>query len=331
MSSKPEVLISCHTFEEVLEHARAHFTVIDSQNTPAHTPAELRARAAGMQGILLTGTDRVDQALLNACASIRAVAISAVGYNTIDVDACTARGVLATNTPGILDDTTADLGFALILAAARRLGEAERYVRAGRWTHWQNDLLLGRDVHHAALGIVGMGRIGQALARRARGFDMKVCYHNRSRVPAAEEAALDAQWLPLDELLANADIVCLCLPYSSAVHHLIGAREIALMKPTALLVNIARGGIVDDAALADALAEHRIAGAGLDVFEGEPALNPRLLGLDNVVMVPHIGSATRATRVKMGLCAVNNLRAALSGETPPNLINPQSLAVRRAQ
>jgi gluconate 2-dehydrogenase len=292
---------------------------------PQHTPEALRERIQGCAGVLVTGTDRIDAALLDASPGLRAVSIAAVGYNSIDIAACTARGIQATNTPGVLDNTTADLGFALILAAARRLGEGERYLRAGRWQRWENDLLLGVDVHGRTLGIVGMGRIGQAVARRGRGFDMPIIYHNRHPVDSATESSLGASWRSLDDLLGEADIVCLCLPYSPAVHHLIGAAQLAQMKSDAVLVNIARGGIVDEDALADALAARRIAAAGLDVFEGEPRINPRLLELDNAVLVPHIGSATRRTRVGMGLLAVRNLHAALAGDRPPNLINPDAL------
>jgi gluconate 2-dehydrogenase len=326
MTQRPRILITCDTFGEVIDFAREHFELVDSQGRAQSSPAELRERLQGMDGVLVAGTDRIDAALLDASPAVRAVSIAAVGYNSIDIAACNARGVLATNTPGILDDTTADLGFALILAASRRLGEGERYLRAGHWKRWENDLLLGQDVHHRTLGIVGMGRIGQALARRAGGFDMPVVYHNRNRVDSAIETRLAARWLPLDELFATADVVCLCLPYSAAAHHLVNAALLARMKPTAVLVNIARGGIVDENALIDALRERRIAAAGLDVYEGEPSINPGLLDLDNAVLVPHIGSATRATRVAMGLCAARNLKVALEGGVPPNLINPEALA-----
>ena len=326
MSQRPRILITCDTFPEIIDFAREHFEVVDNQGQAQSTPAQLRERLQGMDGVLVAGTDRIDAALLDASPTVRAVSIAAVGYNSIDIAACNERGILASNTPGILDDTTADLGFALILAASRRIGEGERDLRAGRWKRWENDLLLGQDVHHRTLGIVGMGRIGQALARRARGFDMPVVYHNRSRVDAAIEQALDARWLAIDELFATADIVCLCLPYSQAVHHLVGAALLARMKPTAVFVNLARGGIVDEDALIHALRHHAIAAAGLDVYEGEPAINPGLLDLDNAVLVPHIGSATRETRVAMGLCAARNLKVGLEGGVPPNLINPQAMA-----
>jgi glyoxylate/hydroxypyruvate/2-ketogluconate reductase len=325
---KPKILTTAYTFPEVIEFTRAHFEVEDNQRRELLDAAALRARLQDKEGVLVAGGDRIDEALLQACPRLRAVCNCGVGYNNIDVDACTRRGILATNTPGVLDDTTADLGFTLILSAARRVAEADRYVRSGRWGRWMNDLLLGVDVHHATLGIVGMGRIGRAVARRARGFDMRILYCNRTRAAQEVEHALGATAVGLDELLSSADFVCLTLPYSPAVHHMIGARELALMKPSAVLVNIARGGIVDEDALVAALREHRIGAAGLDVYEGEPAVKPSLLELDNTVLLPHIGSATRATRVAMGLCAAGNLRAALYGETPPNLLNPDALARR---
>ena len=252
------------------------------------------------------------------------VANIAVGYNNIDLAACTARGVMATNTPGVLDETTADFAWALMLGAARRVTEAERYLREGRWTGWQLKQLLGVDVHHAMLGIIGMGRIGQAIARRAQGFSMPVLYCNRSRLDAATERGLNARWVARDELLAAADFVVLMVPYSPATHHLIGAAELARMKPTAVLVNTARGGVVDDRALIEALRQRTIAAAGIDVFEGEPAFDRGFLALDNVVLAPHIASSSTATRRGMAMLAARNALCVLSGERPPNLLNPDA-------
>jgi gluconate 2-dehydrogenase len=327
---KPRILVSRANFPEVLESLRGDFEVEDNQADVVLAPEALRPRLADKDGALITGFDRIDGALLDACPRLRAVCNIAVGHNNIDVAACTARGVVATNTPEVLNDTTADLGFALLMAAARRVTESERWLRAGHWRKWQVDQFLGQDIHDATLGIVGMGRIGQALARRGRGFDMTILYNNRSRVPPEVEAALGARRVDLHDLLRASDFVCLVLPYTRDTHHLIGERELALMKPTAVLVNIARGGIVDDAALVAALKARRIAGAGLDVFEGEPALHPGFLELDNVVLTPHIGSASRATRLAMGMTAVANLRAALAGERPPNLLNPDAWEKRRS-
>ena len=271
----------------------------------------------------------MDAATLAAAPRLKAVCNIAVGYNNIDLAACTERGILATNTPGVLDDTTADMTWALLMAAARRVTEAERWLRAGSWKGWKNDQFLGVDVHHATLGIIGMGRIGQAIARRAKGFSMRVLYHNRGRVPKAVEKQLGAKYVNMERLLKESDFISLNMPYSPQVHHLIGAAQLARMKPAAVIVNAARGGIIDDAALVQALKERRIAAAGLDVFEGEPNFNPGFLEVDNVALVPHIGSATRATRTAMALLASKNLSAALSGRRPPNLLNPEAWPKRR--
>jgi glyoxylate/hydroxypyruvate/2-ketogluconate reductase len=238
------------------------------------------------------------------------------------VAACTRRGIRVTNTPGVLDDTTADLTWALLMASARHIAEGDAYVRAGDWKiAFGVQYFLGQDIHHATLGIIGMGRIGQAVARRARGFDMRVLYNNRSRIAATDEERCGAAYVDRDTLLREADFVVVMAPYSPATHHLVGAAEIAKMKPTAILVNSARGGVVDDAALVEALRAKRIAGAGLDVFEGEPNVNPGYLGLRNVVMTPHIGSASRATRVIMCNTAAANMTAVLEGRDPPNPVN----------
>jgi lactate dehydrogenase-like 2-hydroxyacid dehydrogenase len=271
-------------------------------------------------------TDRVDAALLAAASQLRVVANIAVGYNNIDIAACTARGVLVTNTPGVLDDSTADLAWALMLATARRLTEVEGYIRGGEWTGWRLKQWLGVDVHHATLGIIGMGRIGQVIARRATGFDMRVIYHNRQRLTPDIERRVNASYATKDELLAQSDFVVLQVPYSPQTHHLIGAAELKRMKPTAILINSTRGGVVDDAALIEALRAGTIRGAGLDVFENEPQLNPGFLQLRNVVLAPHVGSSTEATRRAMAMTAAKNLVAALAGKAPPNLLNPEVLA-----
>jgi lactate dehydrogenase-like 2-hydroxyacid dehydrogenase len=269
-------------------------------------------------------TDRVGAAVLDAAYELKVVANIAVGYNNIDLPACTARGVMATNTPGVLDDSTADLAWALMLAAARRITEVERYIRQGEWKGWRLKQWLGIDVHHTTLGIVGMGRIGQVIARRASGFDMQVLYHNRKRIDASIEQRLNATYASLDDLLERSDFVVLQVPYNPETHHLIGARQLKLMKPTAILVNSTRGGVVDDAALIEALRDGTIRAAGLDVFENEPELNPAFLQLDNVALAPHIGSSTEATRRAMAMTAAKNLVAALTGATPPNLLNPEA-------
>jgi len=274
-------------------------------------------------------TDRIDAALLERSPKLRVVANIAVGYNNIDLAACTARGVMATNTPGVLDDSTADLAWALMLGTARRLTELERRVRAGEWKGWRLKQWLGIDVHHATLGIFGMGRIGQAIARRAAGFEMKVLYHNRKRATPEIERRCNAAYASKDDLLRQSDFVVLQMPYSPETHHYIGARELKLMKSSAILINSTRGGVVDDAALIAALKDGVIRAAGLDVFENEPALNPAFLELDNVVLMPHIGSSTEATRRAMAMTAAKNLVAALTGQKPPNLLNPDAVGNRR--
>ena len=318
---KPKALVTREVFDEVLSFLADSLDVEANQQDVPIEPAALRARLRDKQGVMCALTDRIDAELIAASPALKAVCNIAVGYNNIDVPACTRHGIMVTNTPGVLDETTADLVWALLLATARRLTEAEAYLRNGEWTGWYLKQLLGSDVHHATLGIVGMGRIGQVIARRALGFEMRVLYHNRKRLDASLESALRARYAGLDELLAQADFVVLQVPYSPATHHLIGAQQLARMKPTAILINAARGGIVDDAALIDALKRGTIHAAGLDVFENEPSFDPGFLGLKNVVLAPHIGSSTRATRLAMAMTAARNLVAALSGGAPPNLVN----------
>ena len=321
---KPKVLVTRQVFPEVVEALRARFDVEHNDDDRPWAPEELARRLADKQGVLATVMDRVDEAVLAAAPGLKVVSNIAVGTNNVDIPACTKRGIRVTNTPEVLNDTTADLTWALLMAAARRVAEGDAMVRRGEWTvAFRMQSPLGTDVHHATLGILGMGRIGQAIAKRATGFDMRVLYHNRGRIPEADERRLNATWVEKDRLLAESDFVVVMVPYSPAVHHLIGAAEIAKMKPTAILVNTARGGVVDDAALVEALRAGRIAGAGLDVFEGEPRLNPGYLALPNAVLTPHIGSATRATRLRMCETAVANLTAALEGRTPPNLVNQE--------
>lgn len=320
---KPKILVTRAVFPEVIDYLSQHFDVDTNQPDEIYDQSELARRLQGKAGVFASPTHRFDAALFSACPDLEAVCNMAVGYNNIDVPAATAAGVMATNTPDVLNETTADMGWTLMMAAARRVSESEHYLRAGQWKKTKYDDFLGVDVHGSTLGIIGMGRIGQAIARRSIGFNMKVVYHNRSRLaPEQEASANHAQYLSREALLRTADHVILVLPYSAASHHLIGATELALMKPTATLVNIARGGIVDDAALIAALRAGQIAAAGIDVFENEPAFNPEFLTLKNVVLTPHIGSATVPTRHAMAYCAADNLIAALSGSRPPNLLNP---------
>ncbi len=324
--NKPAVLVARAIFPEVVERLRQHCVVEDNPNDTVFTKPQLMQHLAGKVGALTTGSERIDAEVLAAHPQLRVVANMAVGYNNFDVSACTAAGVLATNTPDVLTETTADFGFALMMAAARRMAESEHFLRRGEWTRWSYDMFTGSDVHGATLGILGMGRIGQAIARRgALGFDMRVIYHNRSQLQPETESSLNARYVDKATLLREADHLVLVLPYSAHSHHSIGAAELAQMKPTATLTNVARGGIVDDAALAHALRERRIAAAALDVFEGEPSVHPDLLTLPNVVLTPHIASATVATRKRMANLAADNLIAALTGGTPPTPINPEVL------
>ena len=277
---------------------------------------ELIEAVRGATGILSTATEKIDGEVMDAAGdALRVVANMAVGYDNIDVRAAGERGVVVTNTPGVLDETTADVAFMLMLAAARRLGEGERLLRAGRWEWWGPKQLRGLDVWGKRLGILGLGRIGRAVARRARGFGMEILYHNRSRKEDAEQE-LGARYLELDDLLAQSDFVSIHTPLTEETRHLIGAEELERMKPEAVLVNTSRGPVVDEGALADALESGRIFAAGLDVYEEEPKVHPKLLELENVVLAPHIGSASMETRDRMATLAAENLRAVLRGEQP---------------
>jgi lactate dehydrogenase-like 2-hydroxyacid dehydrogenase len=319
---KPKVLVTREVFDETLEFLGQHCEVTSNQPDRPMSAAELAAALADKQGALTVLTDRIDETLLARCLQLKAVCNIAVGFNNFDLKAMSARGVLATNTPGVLDAATADFTWALILATARRLTEAEAWLRAGEWTGWKLKQFLGMDVQGATLGVIGMGRIGQAVAKRARGFNMPVLYYNRTRLAPALERECNARHATLDELLAQSDIVTLHTPYNAASHHLIGAAQLAKMKQNAILIHAARGGVVDDAALIAALGNGTIAAAGLDVFENEPKFNPEFLTLRNVVLAPHIASATTSTRRSMAMLAAKNLVAALTGGRPPNLLNP---------
>jgi gluconate 2-dehydrogenase len=326
-SERPRVIVACRIFDELVDELRGRYDVVDNQADRPLAAADLAALLAGADGALITSRERIDEAVLAAAPRLRVVSNIAVGHNNIDLEACTRHGVCATNTPDVLNEATADFAWALLLAAARRVGESERWLRAGRWRRWTFEMFMGADLHGATLGILGMGRIGRAIARRANGFSMRVLYHNRARLPAGQEGG--AAWVAKDELLRQSDHLVLVVPYSKQTHHAIGAAELALMKPTAVLVNIARGGVVDDDALIEALRARRIAAAGLDVFEDEPNLRPGFLALDNVVLTPHIGSSTRATREAMARLAIRNLDDALQGRRPQALLNAEVWEKRR--
>jgi glyoxylate reductase len=289
------------------------------------TTGELHAAVAGADAVVSLLHDRIDDGFLDAAGpSLRVVANVAVGYDNVDVPACARRGVVATNTPGVLTEATADVAFALILMATRRLGEGERVVRSGIQWSWDMFFLLGTGIQGKSLGIVGLGQIGQATARRARAFGMTVAYSAPRRADPAVEAELDAVRLPLEELLETADVVSLHCPLRPETRHLVDAAALARMKPTAFLVNTTRGPVVDEEALAEALRNGVIAGAGLDVYEREPVVHPALLGLDNVVLLPHLGSATQETRTAMAVLAARNAIAVLRGEAPPTPISSAS-------
>lgn len=327
--AKPRILVARAIFPEVIARLEQYFDVESNPTDAVWSPSELAQRLADKDGAFTTGSERIDAALVAACPRLRIVANMSVGYNNFDVDAMTAAGIQGTNTPDVLTETTADFGFALLMATARRMTEAEHYLRAGQWTQWSYDMFAGAEIHGSTLGIVGMGRIGQGIAKRgAHGFGMNVVYHNRSRLAPALEAECKARYVGKEELLRTADHVVLVVPYSAASHHTIGAAELALMKPTATLVNIARGGIVDDAALAAALHDKRIAAAGLDVFEGEPSVHPDLLTVPNVVLTPHIASATVPTRLAMAHLAADNLIAFWEGRGPLTPVNQPALRVQ---
>ncbi|MGF6445422.1 2-hydroxyacid dehydrogenase [Paraburkholderia youngii] len=327
-----KILVARSIFPDVIDRLKQYFDV--DWNEGDVLPAdELKRRLADKDGALTAG-EMIDAAVLAAAPRLRVVSNMAVGYNNFDMAAFNAANVLGTNTPDVLNESTADFGWALMMAAARRIAESEHWLRAGLWQKWSYDGFLGSDLYGSTLGVIGMGRIGQALARRAQGFNMRVIYHNRSRVAPQIEAELNAEYVSKEDLLRRADHVVLVLPYTKNNHHTIGAAELALMKPSATLTNIARGGIVDDAALADALRDRRIAAAGLDVFEGEPNLNPALLSVPNVVLTPHIASATETTRRAMANLAADNLIAGLGvgprAGQPPNPINPDVIGKARS-
>ena len=325
--NKPNILVARAIFPETIARLEQHFEVEHNQADQPWSKQQLASKLAGKVGAFTTGGDRIDAETLAAAPELKICANMAVGYNNFDIDAMTARGVLATNAPDVLTETTADFGFALLMATARRVTESEHFLRAGKWDRWSFDRFAGSDVHGSTLGILGMGRIGQGIARRgAHGFGMNVIYHNRSRLAPELEAACKARYVGKDELLRTADHLVLVLPYSPESHHAIGASELALMKPTANLINIARGGIVDDTALAVALRDRKIAGAGLDVYEGEPKVHPDLLTVPNVVLTPHIASATVPTRRAMTDLAADNLIGFLIHGKPLTPLNPEVLA-----
>ena len=320
---KPKVLVSRTIQDRPLALLREHAEVIVNPHDRSMTLEEIIAELPGKAAMMAMGGDPVNERLLSSGKELKIVANNAVGFNNMDVEAATRLKIALSNTPDVLTDTTADLSFAIMMAVARRICEAERFVRAGKWVGWHPNLLLASDIHGKTLGVVGLGRIGAAVAKRALGFNMKILYNDIRKVETGLIDMLRAQFMPLKDLLANSDFVTLHVPLSSETRHLIGREELQQMKKTAFLINASRGPVVDEKALVEALQKGWIAGAGLDVFEWEPKVSPEFMTMDNVVMVPHIGSATFATREAMSFTAAKNIIAALKGEIPPNLLNPE--------
>lgn len=321
---KAKILVTRRLPPKAMALLEENFQVVCNPHDRALERAELMESVKGKDGLLPLLTDRIDGEVMDAAGKhLRMVANYAVGYNNIDMDAAIHRKIAVTNTPGVLTETTADLAMALILAVARRIPESDRFARAGRYEGWSPLLLLGTDVHHKTLGILGFGRIGRAVAKRAGGFEMPILYHDRARVKSALEKQFNAKYVDKETLLKESDFLSLHVPLTQETTHLIGAEELSLMKPTAFIINTARGEVIDEDALVEALQAKKIAGAGLDVFEKEPEIHPALTKMQNVVILPHLGSASMETRTKMGLMAAENLIAGLRGEVPPNCLNPE--------
>ena len=310
--ARARVWVSQPLFDDIVGRLAEYFEVLATDQVTKWSPQQVAAALDQVDGALVTLNERIGAGEIETAHGLRAIANVGVGYNNLDIPALSARGIVATNTPEVLNDTTADMAFALLMAAARRITEGERWLREGHWTQWSFNTLLGVDVQGSTLGILGMGRIGQGIAQRAaHGFGMRVLYHNRSRLPESIESNCRARYVDFATLLEEADHLVLVLPYSADTHHVIDSAALAKMKSTATLINIGRGGLVDEGALADALAAGKLFAAGLDVFEGEPDINPKLLALRNVVLTPHVGSASLSTRRAMATLAVDNLIAAL--------------------
>lgn len=323
------VLVTKRIYPEAIEYLQARFTEVDYVDSDAGLPArELRARSRGKAAIVSQLTDNFTPDVIAKLEGVRVLANVAVGFDNIDVPAATQAGILVTNTPDVLTETTADFAWALLMAAARRVVEGHAFVHSGNWKMWTIDLLCGEDIHGRTLGIFGLGRIGQAVARRARGFSMRVLYHDAVEAPEPVTRELGAEFVSKEQLLREADFVSLHVPLSPSTRHFIGEAELSIMKSSAILINTARGPVVDEEALARALRRGAILSAGLDVFEREPQVHPELLALPNVVLAPHIASASHDTRRRMSMMAAENAAAAVAGERPPNLLNPGVLAGR---
>ena len=323
---KPRIFITKHVYPEAVEILEEVGDVHYNDTSVSLGAEDLQAAVADKHAMVCQLTDRIDAAVMDSAKELKVIANVAVGFDNIDIPAASERGIIVTNTPGVLTDTTADLAFTLLMAAARRIAEADRFLRAGRWQQWEIDLLCGHDIHGHTLGIFGLGRIGRGMAERARGFGMRVIYHDQVRAAAEDEQEWGIEFVDRETLFRESDFLSIHVPLSDATRHAVGKSEFELMKATAVLVNTSRGPVVDEVALAEALENGQIASAGLDVFEAEPAVEPRLLALENVVLVPHIGSASIKTRTRMCTMAAENAAAVLSGKRPPNPVNAEILA-----
>lgn len=326
--SRPKIFITHPLFPAVRELLDGQFETEYWRGPHPLPRQELLSRVGELDGLVCLLSDKINDELLDRAPRLRIAATVSVGFDNIDVPACTRHRVVATNTPGVLDDTTADLAWALLMAVARRLVEGDTMIRTGKWTGWEIDQFMGGDVWGKTLGIIGFGRIGQEVARRASGFKMKILYHNRKRAPIEKEREFRATYVDFDSLLRESDFVSLHVPLTTETRHLVNREALGKMKPTAYLVNTTRGPVVDEAALAEALEKRQIAGAGLDVFEREPQVLPELLPLANVVLTPHIGSGSTETRTNMGLRAAKNVVAFFNGERPADTLNPEVLAAK---
>ena len=322
---KTRILITGNLPENVILPLKEKYEMEMNQEDRPIDRQELLLRVKDKQGLLPMLSDSINEEVLNCAPHLKMIANFGVGYNNIDVRLATARGIMVSNTPGVLTDATAELAFTLMLSVSRRLVEGDRMVREGRFKFWAPMLFLGREVTGKTLGIIGMGKIGKAIAVRARAFDMRILYHNRKRINSKEEENMRVKYVDLKTLLKESDFVSLNVPLTEETKHLIGKNELSLMKSTAFLINTSRGQVIDEKALVEVLRARKIGGAGLDVYENEPSLTPGLTELDNVILLPHVGSGTLETRIKIGTLAVENLIAGLEGRTPPNFVNPEVL------
>ncbi len=322
---RPRILVTRHVFPEAIAILEQAGDVQYNDTSDGLSADELKAAAADKQAVVCQLTDKIDADFMDAAGDLKVIANVAVGFDNIDIPAASERGIIVTNTPGVLTDTTADLAFTLLMAASRRISEADRFLRSGAWHQWEIDMFTGHDIYGHTLGILGMGRIGHGVAQRARGFDMRVIYHDVNRATPAQEAEWGIEYVDRETLFRESDFLSIHVPLNEHTRHAVGSDEFALMKPTAVLVNTSRGPVVEEKALVKALETGQIASAGLDVFEEEPTVDPGLLALENIVLVPHIGSASIKTRTRMCTMAAENAAAVLRGQRPPNPVNPEIL------